>query len=94
MLCAVVIFIFCYFFLGGGGHLLVFYVNFSVKPLNFAPKWSISYFQPIFAAIFVTIAKVKVKVIGDFYLQLFLREDHLVQHEIHIETQLFVNEQK
>ena len=43
------------------------YVNFSVKPLIFAPKWSISYFQPILAAIFATIAKVKVKVILDFY---------------------------
>ena len=37
------------------------YVNFSVKPLNFAPKWS------ILAAIFVTIATVKVKVILNFY---------------------------
>ena len=36
-------------------YLLVLYVNFSVKPLKFAPKWSISYFQPILAAIFVTI---------------------------------------
>ena len=44
-------------------YLLVLYVNFSVKPLEFAPKWSISYFQPILAAIFVTIATVKVKVI-------------------------------
>ena len=35
------------------------FVNFSVKPLNFAPIWSISYFQPIFAAIFVTIATLK-----------------------------------
>ena len=43
------------------------YVNFSVKSLNFAPKWSISYFQPILAAIFVTIATVKGKVILDFY---------------------------
>ena len=42
------------------------YVKFSVKPLNFAPKWSFSYFQPILAAIFVTIVTVKVKVIGDF----------------------------
>ena len=31
----------------------------SVKPLNFAQKWSISYFQPILATIFVTIAMVK-----------------------------------
>ena len=31
--------------------------------VNFAPKLSISYFQPILVAIFVTIATVKVKVI-------------------------------
>ena len=43
------------------------YVNFSVKPLKFAPKWSISYFQPILAAIFVTIAMVNVEVIQYFY---------------------------
>ena len=43
------------------------HVNFSVKPINFAPKWSISYFQPILVAIFVTKAKVNVKVILDFY---------------------------
>ena len=29
--------------------------------LEFAPKWSIPYIQPILAAIVVTIAKVKVK---------------------------------
>ena len=34
------------------------YVNFSVKCLNFATKWSLSYFQPILAAIFVYIATV------------------------------------
>ena len=43
------------------------YVNFSVLCLNFAQKWSLSYFQPISAAIFVTIATVKVKLIPDFY---------------------------
>ena len=43
------------------------YVNFSanVDPLKFAPKWSISYIQPILVAIFVTIATLKIKVIGD-----------------------------
>ena len=44
-------------------YLLVLYVNRSVKRLKFAPKWSISYFQPILAAIFVTIATVKVELI-------------------------------
>ena len=44
-------------------YLLVLYVDFSVKPLNFAHKWSISYFQPILVAICVTIATVKVKAI-------------------------------
>ena len=48
-------------------YLLVLYVNFSVKCLKFAPKWSLSYFQPILAAIFVTIPTVKVKSIPDFY---------------------------
>ena len=43
------------------------YVNWSVKPLKFAPKWSISFFQPILEAIFVTIATVKVKLIQDLY---------------------------
>ena len=43
------------------------YVNFSVKRLKFAPKWPISYFQPTLAAIFATIATVKVKLIGDVY---------------------------
>ena len=32
-----------------------------------APKWSLSYFQPILAAIFVTIATVKIELIPDFY---------------------------
>ena len=48
-------------------YLLVLYVNFYVKPLSFVPNWSISFFQPILAANFDTIATVKVKVIRDFY---------------------------
>ena len=44
----------------------------SVKRLKFAPKWPISYFQPIFAVIFVTIATVKVKIIQDFYTLAFV----------------------
>ena len=43
------------------------YVNCSVKRLEFAPKWSISYFQSVLAAIFVTIATVKVELISDLY---------------------------
>ena len=43
------------------------YVNFSVKCLKFAPEWSLSYFQPILAAIFVTMVTVKMKSIPDFY---------------------------
>ena len=42
-------------------------VNFSVKCLKFAPKWSISHFQLILAAIFVTIAMGKVKSIPEVY---------------------------
>ena len=41
------------------GYLLVRYVNISVKRLKFAPLWAIYYFQPILAAISVTIATVK-----------------------------------
>ena len=48
-------------------YLLVLYVNCSVNCLKFAPKWSISYFQPVLVAIFVTIATVKVKLISDLY---------------------------
>ena len=47
--------------------MLVLYVNFSVKCLKFAPKWSLSYFQPILAAVFVTLATVKIESILDFY---------------------------
>ena len=43
------------------------YVNFSVKCIKFAPKWSLSYFQHILEAIFVTIATVKIESIPDFY---------------------------
>ena len=43
----------------------MFYVNFSVK---FAPKWSLSCYQPISAAIFVTIATIKVQLIPDIYI--------------------------
>ena len=49
------------------GYLLVLFDNFSVKHLKFALKWPISYFQPILAAIFVTIATIKVKIIRDLY---------------------------
>ena len=41
------------------------YINSSVTCLKFAPKWSFSYFQPNLAAIFVTIATVKVESITD-----------------------------
>ena len=39
----------------------------SVKCLKFAPKWPISYFKLILAAMFVTLATVKVKSISEFY---------------------------
>ena len=48
-------------------YLLVLYNNSSATSLKFAPKWSVSYFQPILAAIFVTIATVKVESIPDIY---------------------------
>ena len=48
------------------------YVNFFVKSLNFASKWSIAYFQSILAAIYVTTATVKVKVIWYFYTLVIL----------------------
>ena len=53
-------------------YLLVLYINSSVKSLQFAPKWSFSYFQPILAAIFVTIATVKVELIPDLYTLAFV----------------------
>ena len=59
-LCAMIIFISFWY-------LIVLFFNFSVKRLKFAPKWSLSYFQPILAAIFVTIATAKVIVISDLY---------------------------
>ena len=43
------------------------YINSSVTCLKCAPKWPFSYFQPILAAIFVTIATVKVKSIRELY---------------------------
>ena len=43
------------------------YINSSVTCLKIAPKWPFSYFQPILAASFVTIATVKVESIPDFY---------------------------
>ena len=42
-------------------YLLVLYINSPVTCLKFAPKWPLTYFQPILAAIFVTIATVKVE---------------------------------
>ena len=48
-------------------YLLVLYINSSVTCIKFGPKWSFSYFQPILAAIFVTIATVKVESMPDFY---------------------------
>ena len=41
------------------------YVIFSVKCLKFAPKLSLSLFQPFLAAILATLATVKVKLILD-----------------------------
>ena len=64
MLCAVIILISVKI---SFWYLLVLYVNFSVKCLKISPKWSLFYFQPILAAIFVTIATVKVEIIPDFY---------------------------
>ena len=48
-------------------YLLVLYINSSVTCLKFASKWSFSYFQPILAAFFVTIATVKVESMPEFY---------------------------
>ena len=48
--------------------LLVLYFNCSVKRLKFATKQSISYFQLILAAFFVTTEMVKVKLISDIHL--------------------------
>ena len=48
-------------------YLFVLYINSSVTCLKFAPKWSFSYFQPLLAAIFVTIATVKVESIPELY---------------------------
>ena len=54
--------LFFYFFFW---YLLVLYINSSVTCLKFAPKWPFSNFQPILAAIFVTIATVKVESIRE-----------------------------
>ena len=43
------------------------YIHSSVICLKFAPKWSFSYFQPILAAIFVTIATIKDEAMPDLY---------------------------
>ena len=43
------------------------YIDSSAICLKFAPKWSFSYFQPNLAAIFVTIATVKVESIPELY---------------------------
>ena len=64
MLCTMIIHIIC---LNSFWYLLVHYVNCSVERLKFALKWSIFYFQPILAAIYVTIATVQVKLISDLY---------------------------
>ena len=47
-------------------NLLVLYVNFSDKCFKLSQKWPLYYFQPILAAILVTIATIKVKLISDF----------------------------
>ena len=43
------------------------YINSSVICIKFAPKKSFSHFQPKLAAVFVTIATVKVESMPDFY---------------------------
>ena len=48
------------------------YINSSVTCLQFAQKWSFSYFQPILVAIFVAIATVKVESIPDLYTLAFV----------------------
>ena len=48
------------------------FINSSVTCLQFAPKWSFSYFHPILAAIFVAIATVKVESIPDLYTLAFV----------------------
>ena len=64
ILCAVIILIICLnIFLVLACAL---YYSF-VTCLKFAPKWSFSYFQPIFVAIFVTRTTIKVESIPYFY---------------------------
>ena len=49
------------------------YFNFSVKHINQTSQiWPISYFHPILAAIFLTIATAKVKINRDFYTLAFV----------------------
>ena len=52
--------------------LLVLCINSSVTCLQFAPKWSFSYFQPILLAIFVAVATVKAESIPDLYTLAFV----------------------
>ena len=66
-------------------NLFVLFVNFSVKSLNFFPKWPLSYFQPILAAAFVTMVLVKVKLIPDFYtwaIVLIKQEEEIVEKQL------------
>ena len=63
------------------------YINSTVTCLKFALKWSFSYFQPILAAIFVTIATVKVKSIPDFYTLAIVLTD---SYKVTCEEQLLV----
>ena len=60
MLCAVISIIICL-------NIFLVFAHFSVKRLKFVLKWSISYFQPDLASIFVTITTVKGNLIPDFY---------------------------
>ena len=48
----------------------------AVNCLKFAPKWSISYFQPVLVAIFVTIATVTDKLISDLYTLVIVLINH------------------
>ena len=67
MLCALIILSSVKISVWGLFLLYVNFVYFSVKRLKFVPKWSLTYFQPILAAFYVTIAIVKVKLIPDIY---------------------------
>ena len=68
----------------------MFYVNFSVKYFKCAPKWSLPYFRPILAAIFVTVATVKVKLKPDLYtwaIAIITNKKNLVESNYHFLTQ-------